>query len=84
LSNQAYSLFPNPNDGNLVLVQKVADTGLVRVDVHDVLGRSVYAQQVRFNEQTHQLQLKNVAPGVYVTIVTDSRGRKYTFKFVKQ
>jgi hypothetical protein len=84
LSNQAYSLFPNPNDGNLVLVQKVVDTGLVKVDVRDVLGRSVYKQQVLFEDQAHHLQLKSIAPGMYVVNLADSGGRKYTFKFVKQ
>jgi len=84
LRTQAYALYPNPNDGNVNIVQKVADTGLVSIDVADIMGRSVYRQNARFTEGTHKLSLQHLAAGVYVANLLDERGRQYVFKFVKQ
>lgn len=81
---QIYTLYPNPNDGNITLVQKIADTTAIVVDVSDVLGRSVFNEEVRFSNNSYKLNLDKMASGMYVTSIIDAKGRMYIFKFVKQ
>ena len=77
-------MYPNPNDGNLTLVQMIQDTSAVSIDISDVLGRSVFKEPVAFRENSYQLHLENIAAGMYVASVIDSKGRTFIFKFVKQ
>ncbi|MBE2289000.1 MAG: T9SS type A sorting domain-containing protein [Chitinophagaceae bacterium] len=81
---QIYSLYPNPNDGNLTLVQLIQDTSVISIDISDVLGRSVLKEQVVFREKSHDLHLENITAGLYVVSTIDSKGRTFIFKFVKQ
>jgi hypothetical protein len=84
MQGQLYSLYPNPNDGNIKLIQKTADSTAVFIDVSDVLGRSVFKENVRFIDNSYKLNLDKIAQGMYVTSIIDSKGRKFVFKFVKQ
>ncbi len=81
---QIYSLYPNPNDGYLTLVQMIQDTSAKSIDISDVLGKSVLKEPVAFREKSYNLHLENIAAGMYMTSIIDSKGRKYIFKFVKQ
>jgi len=82
--DQKYILYPNPNDGNFILQQAVADSKPVQIEIWDVLGRSLYKQTLEFADATYQLQVRNVAPGLYLLQVTDNAGRTFKFKFVVQ
>jgi hypothetical protein len=81
---QIYSLHPNPNDGNITLVQSIADTATVQVDVTDIMGRSVYKEEIVFREGNYRLNLNKIASGMYIANIIDSKGRRFIFKFVKQ
>jgi hypothetical protein len=81
---QQYRLYPNPNDGNIVIVQMVEDTGKIITTVTDVAGRVVYRDNVAFIEGNYRLNLNKLSVGMYLMELTDDRGRKYNFKFVKQ
>jgi hypothetical protein len=82
--SQLYSLYPNPNDGNITLVQRVTDSAVVVVDVTDMLGRSVHKEDALFVANKHSLDLNKLAPGMYVASIIESNGRKFIFRFVKQ
>ena len=75
-------LYPNPNDGNFILQQEVADNEPVVVEIWDAVGRSIYREKQQFAGATSKLQLSNVAQGLYLLQITDSKGRMFKFKFV--
>lgn len=79
---QQYILFPNPNNGNFMLQQGVADYKPVLVEISDVVGRSILKQTLEFTDATSSFQVRNVMPGLYILQLTDSEGRMFKFKFV--
>ncbi len=80
-NTQSYSLYPNPNDGNLNLLQTVADANPVYTEVWDGAGRLVYKQALTFSGSRAQVKMSNVPPGMYLIQLRDSSGKYYTFKF---
>lgn len=86
ISNQISDLvvYPNPNNGNFN-IQFTSNSGNeIKVNVHDVRGREIFAQSYAnnglFNES---LQLSNVQSGVYLVTVQDG-ARKEVKKIVVQ
>jgi len=79
---QKYLLYPNPNNGNFTLQQKVSDKEPVIAEIWDVVGRSIYKESIRFDRETTDLRIMNGPPGMYVLQLTDSKNRKFRFKFV--
>ena len=84
LGEQGYQLFPNPNDGSFMLRQAIRDGTPANVEVTDMLGRVIITKDVRFINNTTQLQLNNLSSGVYLLKVTDSNKKVSNFKFVVQ
>ena len=79
-----FTLYPNPNNGNFT-IQFNSNTGNeIKVNVHDVRGREIFAKSYNnnglFNES---LQLNNVQSGVYLVTVQDG-ARKEVKKIVVQ
>jgi hypothetical protein len=81
---QKYILYPNPNDGNFILEQAVPDNEPVEVEVWDAVGRTLYKENLLFSDAISKLQIGNVASGLYLLQVTDSKGRMFRLKFVKE
>jgi hypothetical protein len=81
-NNQSYKLYPNPNGGTFTLQQMVSDGEPVQIEAWDAIGQSIYNQQAVFSAQRLQLQLGDMLPGLYMLQLTDSKGLKYSFKFV--
>ena len=81
---QRYDLFPNPNDGIMILTQMAADNQPIMTEVTDVVGRSVYKNSITFADGSYRLDVGNLVPGVYLMQLTDVKGRKFMFKFVKE
>jgi len=75
-------LYPNPNDGNFILQQMIADNKLVDVEIWDVVGRSIYKEEQQFVTDKIQLQMGKVPAGIYMLEVMDNSYRKFRFKFV--
>ncbi len=78
---QAYNLYPNPNDGKITLLQKVADNDPVNVEVWNVVGKSIYKGKVDFSSGIAKLDLHQNIPGLYVIQLSDSAGNRFTLKF---
>jgi subtilisin-like proprotein convertase family protein len=79
-----FSLYPNPNNGNFT-IQFTSNSGNeIKVNVHDVRGRQIFAKSYNnnglFNES---LQLNNVQSGVYLVTIQDG-ARKEVKKIVVQ
>jgi hypothetical protein len=79
---QQYELFPNPNNGSMTLKQSVTDGEPVSVEITDIVGQSIYKDKLLFNGNLSNLQLGNIAPGMYLLQLTDSQNRTFNFKFV--
>ena len=65
-----------------MLRQLVADEDAVNAEIYDVVGRSVYKDQLRFSSGKTNLRMVNGMPGMYMLRLKDSKGRMFMFKFV--
>ena len=79
-----FTLYPNPNNGSFN-IQFNSNTGNeIKINVHDVRGREIFAKSYNnnglFNES---LELNNVQSGVYLVTVQDG-ARKEVKKIVVQ
>lgn len=79
-----FTLYPNPNNGNFT-IQFNSNTGNeIKVNVHDVRGREIFAKSYNNNGLINEsLQLNNVQSGVYLVTVQDG-ARKEVKKIVVQ
>lgn len=82
LSQQAYSLAPNPNNGNMTLMQKIRDEQPVRVEVLNMPGQVIYKGSLLFNGNMAPLNLQGLCPGLYLVQLRDSAGNSFVLKFV--
>ncbi len=66
------SVYPNPSDGNFNL--DINYNGIVNVKVVDILGVTVFAQQLFVNNKmTTKVNLSTINNGIYfVTVKTDN------------
>jgi len=78
---QAYTLYPNPGDGNLTITQSVIINGANQVSVMNYVGEKVYEGPIIFDGGKAQLNL-SVASGVYLVMLQDNKGAVQTFKVV--
>ena len=79
---QQYSLYPNPNDGNITLLQLMPDNAPVRAEVYNATGSKVYSGSLLFAERFSKLAIGRVSPGLYLLKLVDSKERTFMFKFV--
>jgi len=81
-TKQKYSLYPNPNNGNITLLQQIKDESPVKVNVFNAEGQCIYANKLLFKANMARLNLYGVVPGLYVVQLRDSAGNNYSFKFI--
>ena len=81
---QHYSLFPNPNNGELTIRQLALDDKPVQVTVFTITGVKVYEGLHSLTNGQSTLKLGNVASGMYMMKITDSENRIFTIKFIVQ
>lgn len=79
-----FTLYPNPNNGNFN-IQFTSNTGNeIKVNVHDIRGREIFAKSYSNNGLFNEtLQLNGVQSGVYLVTVQDG-ARKEVKKIVVQ
>ncbi|WP_306350501.1 reprolysin-like metallopeptidase [Flavobacterium sp. '19STA2R22 D10 B1'] len=79
---QNFVIYPNPNKGNFTVQFDSASNNEIKVNVHDIQGRQVFAKSYQntgvFNQN---LELKNIQSGVYLVTVQDG-ARKEVKKIV--
>lgn len=81
-ANQVYSLFPNPNDGNLTIQNAEGGDFNATVEVLSISGQSVYRESSVFSSGKTTVKLGNVASGLYILKLTDDKNRTFTFRFI--
>jgi Secretion system C-terminal sorting domain len=81
---QKYTLSPNPNSGSFTLRQAITDDLPVNIEVLNIVGQSVFTSKVIFVSGRNNVKLLDVAPGLYLISLSDSKGRNFKFKFFIQ
>lgn len=74
-----FAVFPNPVDDHFILKTDFSD--ITEVEISDFSGKLVEIK--KFNQQTHEINVKNYAPGVYFLSFT-SGNEVYQLKFIKK
>lgn len=80
-TTQQYTLYPDPNDGNITILQSIADIEPMQIQVWNEIGKQEFKKQLCFTEKKLQLQLKGLNEGVYILLITDSKGTTNSIKF---
>ena len=83
-TKQLYTLFPNPNDGNLTLMQSVIDKNDVSIEVINAYGQVVNTFTINMSNYATQLHLGKLVTGLYMLHITSKDNEMYNLKFVVQ
>ena len=78
---QNYTLYPNPNDGNITLLQSIADKGELKAEILNAYGQVVEQLKFAISNSAIQLHLGRLPVGVYLLHLTDKQGKMYNLKF---
>lgn len=73
-----FQVFPNPTNSMLNL--KHYQAGILRIEVLDVNGNLLYTEQLR--RTFSSIDVSEWASGIYFMVITDTRGRRGTKRFV--
>ena len=84
LNGQSYRLYPNPNNGNINIVQKQGDDREVRAEILSATGQNLYTGTLHFNQQNTKVHIQNINSGLYMLQLTDADGKVFNLKFVVQ
>ena len=79
---QKYSLTPNPNDGNFILLQSIFENKPVDIDIFNATGISILKQQMVFENGLCKFNLGNVSPGLYLLQLLDEKGNRFSQKII--
>ena len=79
---QSYTLYPNPNAGNITLTQTVVNDGPSAVKVVNYLGATVYSGTLNFSNGKAELNMTDIVSGMYLVQINDANGGVQTFKMV--
>jgi subtilisin-like proprotein convertase family protein len=75
----AFSIFPNPNNGEFTIELNSSSNKDIKVQVYDVRGRSVFDKSyLKVTEFNQTIKLNNVQSGMYLVKVSD--GEKETIQ----
>ena len=79
---QKYSLYPNPSNGNVTIMQNIADDKQMSVTVVNYAGATVQTGTMQFSGGKCELNILNVSAGMYLVMLRDDKGALQTFKVV--
>lgn len=77
-SDNAFTVFPNPTQGELTLKSNVAFNTEIEIKIYDVMGNSIVTQQQSIgNGNSTNIHLQNCSAGVYFIKVTDTNNQTF-------
>jgi hypothetical protein len=79
---QAYTLYPNPNQGSFTIRQNVAEDKMVRIKVLNAIGAQVYQSLSTFKGGKLNVNTGPQAPGLYLVCIDDEKGKNTCLRFV--
>lgn len=69
-----FKLYPNPNKGNFTLEFDSASTDDIKVEVYDIRGRKIFAQNYQNTGSfAEQINLTDIQTGIYILNVSDGK-----------
>ncbi|MDR3680325.1 MAG: T9SS type A sorting domain-containing protein [Flavipsychrobacter sp.] len=77
----SYTIFPDPGNGNMKFTQSITDKD-VSIQVMGADGRIVHKGQLQFMDKQASLDISNVASGLYMVQLQDSKGNTFNMKYV--
>lgn len=84
IGKSAFSVFPNPSNGDFTIFNKNAFTTDAVLSVYDLLGNTLLTNQ-KLNEDFNNINLSNFRPGLYIIKITNKENQVlYTEKIIKQ
>lgn len=85
VENSGISIFPNPFDNEIQIQSSISASDLAYIELFDVLGKSLYSQQIRFTRGQFQWNVEelHLPKGYYQIRITQSE-KTWIKKLVKQ
>ncbi|MBK7265109.1 MAG: T9SS type A sorting domain-containing protein [Ignavibacteriales bacterium] len=81
------SISPNPTNGKVNIHYSIPDSGILSLDIFDILGQRIYNNSIQEEKGTHtkELNIQNFAAtsGIYIFHFTLETGEKTLIKSVK-
>jgi len=78
-----FNLYPNPNDGRFSIeFTSLLDADIFTVTVVDLIGKTVYREELSKEESTRQFDLSHLNSGIYVLMIAANQ-ILLTQKFIK-
>jgi len=75
------SVFPNPAS-NTIQVRNIDKQRITKLEIYSIIGRKV-KEQISLNNNEN-LNISGLESGVYILVLTDSSGKKYSLNFTKK
>jgi Secretion system C-terminal sorting domain len=79
---QAYSLYPNPNQGSFTIRQNVAEDHSVRLKIYNALGMEVYQGYSTFKAGRVAVSMGEPMPGLYLLCIDDGKEKNTCLRFI--
>lgn len=70
-SREYFNLYPNPNNGRFTVdFSSLTDTESFILTVVDLIGNTVFREEVSTDESTRQFDLSHLNSGIYVLMIS--------------
>ena len=79
--DEMVTIFPNPSNGNFIVNYHFADNNST-LQILDIMGRLMYTERIMENEGKKEVNLSNLANGIYYFRVISERGKAAMGKVV--
>ena len=79
------ALYPNPNNGQFLLMGELSVTGAVTISVVNYLGQQMYSADATVNsgELNHEVSMPSAPVGVYLLKLNSAEGTTQSIRFTK-
>lgn len=81
-SAQAYTLYPNPNNGSFVVKQNIAEDKVVNLKVYNAIGAIVYESKGSFVQGQLKVVMGQQTAGIYLVCIGDDKTRTTCLRFM--
>ena len=80
--NNAYTLYPNPNNGTFIIKQSIADNKSVNLKVYNAIGALVHQSQNSFLNGSLKVNMGQQVQGLYLVCIGDTKARITCLRFI--
>ena len=81
-SHQSYKLYPNPNNGNMDIMQYLFDTEPIQIDIYNSMGILIAKISLQFAGYKQSVSIKGIPSGLYLMRITNSKNHSFNLKFI--